>query len=359
MAKKKKNRRLNIARKREKRQQNQKSRRKQLALQKQRALQTARSDEEMLQDKIMKSKLLLDEPEFENVTFDQDLLCEKTLELLASDIPFLEDEDNVDDTKSIREDEEDPEEISDRFRFEVLPELITPDFISTMLHSLKACETRLTRMGYREKAEVALVARSLFEIADPEALAFHPFVFKLCARTLEQILAHPQPMPETPDTVQSVLSDVLKLSQAEETADEQELADDSEEAKVGDEEDIVDSASDQDALRESKEQAAEAESDQPFPEVSPEDLRAKVLYNNFHGLEIRDAISVGNGYRVVEETNLQVEFLYTDPQRYITLTADRLLLQCSSKEQLEAAMEEVEELCGDALFYLAKTVDDG
>ena len=216
MAKKKKNRRLNIARKRAKRQQNQKFKRKQLAFQKQRALQTAKSEEELLQDKIANSKLLLDEPEFQNITFDRDLLRQKTMEALESDLLTLEGEEGEESTP---EREEGPEHISEMFRFEVLPHLITVEFINTVSYALRACETRLKRMGYQEKAEVALVARSLFEYADSETLAFHPLVFNICARTLEGILADPQPVP---DTVTGVLSNVLKVSQLAETEDQQE-----------------------------------------------------------------------------------------------------------------------------------------
>ena len=75
MAKKKKNRRLNIARKRAKLQQNQKVKRKQMAIQKQRALQAAESPtKNNYRTKLRTAKLLLDESEFENITFDLDLL---------------------------------------------------------------------------------------------------------------------------------------------------------------------------------------------------------------------------------------------------------------------------------------------
>ena len=156
MAKKRKNRHLNIARKREKRRQNQKFKRKQLAFQKQRALQTVKSDEELLQDKIADSKLLLAEPEFENITFDPDLLQQKTMEALESDLFASEGEEDEESTRE--EGKEGAEHISEVFRFEVLPHLITVEFSNTMSYALKACETRFKRMGYREKAEVALVA---------------------------------------------------------------------------------------------------------------------------------------------------------------------------------------------------------
>ena len=348
MAKKRKNRHLNIARKRAKRQQNQKSKRKQLAIQKQRALQAAKSDEELLQDKIVNSRLLLDEPEFENITFDQDLLRQKTTEAFEVGSFTSEVESGE---KATPEGEESPESISDIFRFEVLRHLITVEFINTVSYALKACETRLKRIGNREKAEVAFVARSLFEYADPETLAFHPLIFNICVRTLRQMLADPQP---TPDTITGVLSEVFEESQSAETDDQPETPKDSDE-----DEETVDSASESVLILESEEnQTTTHEITSPIPEVSPETLKAKALYKNADGLEIRNVIEFGNGYRVVQDTDSQVEFAHTDEQRYITLTTDRLLLQCSSKELLDGAMAEVEAVCDDALFYLARTVDD-
>ena len=348
MAKKRKNRHLNIARKRAKRQQNQKSKRKQLAIQKQRALQAAKSDEELLQDKILNSRLLLNEPEFENITFDQDLLRQKTVE--AFEVGSFTSEAQG-GREAAPESDEGPESISDIFRFEVLRHLITLEFINAISYALRACETRLKRMGNREKAEIAFVARSLFEYADLETLAFHPLIFNICVRTLRQILADPQPEP---DAITGVLSEVFEESQAAETSDQPETPKNSNE-----DEETVDSTSESILILEQKEdQAIQPETAPPIPEVLPETLKAKALYKNADGLEIRDVIEFGNGYRVVQDTDSQVEFAHTDGQRYITLTTNRLLLQCPSKELLSVAMAEVETLCNNALFYLAKTVDD-
>lgn len=348
MAKKKKNRRLNIARKRAKRQQNQKFKRKQLAIQKQRALQAAKSDEELLQHKIANSKLLLGEPEFENIAFDQDLLQQKTTEAFEAGAFTSEVERNEEATP---EGEEGPESISDIFRFEVLRHLITVEFINTTSYALKACETRLKRMGNREKAEIAFVARSLFEYADSETLAFHPLIFSICVRTLKQILAAPQPEP---NAITGVLSDVFEESQSAEAEDQPETPEDSDE-----DEEIVNLADEPVLILEPEEdRTANPETAPPVPEILPETLKAKALYKNADGLDIRNAIEFGNGYRVVQDTDAQVEFAHTGGQRYITLSADRLLLQCPSIELLDVAMGEVEALCDDALFYLARTVDD-
>ena len=345
---KKKNRRLNIARKRAKRQQNQKSKRKQLAIQKQRALQAAKSDEELLQDKIVNSKLLLDEPEFENLTFDPDLLRQKTMEIYESGGFTSKVQETEEETP---EGKDGPESISDVFRFEVLRHLITVEFINTVSYALKACETRLKRTGSREEAEIAFVARSLFEYADPETLAFHPLIFNICVRTLQQVLEDPQP---TPDAITGVLSDVFEESQAADPADETKtLADPDEEAET------VDSVREPISAPEPEEdQTTASEVVAPAPEIALETLKAKALYKNVDGLDIRETIEIGNGYRVVQDSNSQVEFAHTDGQRYITLTAERLLLQCSSKDLLDVAMAEVKTLCDDAIFYLARTIDD-
>ena len=348
MAKKRKNRHLNIARKRAKRQQNQKTKRKQLAIQKQRALQTAKSDEELLQDKIVNSRLLLDEPEFENITFDQHLLRQKTTEAFEAGSFNSEGESGE---KATLEGEEGPETISDIFRFEVLRHMITVEFINTMSYALKASETRLKRIGNRERAETAFVARSLFEYADPETLAFHPLVFNICVRTLRRMLTDPQPVS---DAITSVLSDVFEENQSAKNEDQPETPRDSDE-----DEETVDPASEPVLILEPEEdRTTEPETAAPAPEVLPETLKAKALYKNADGLEIRNTVEFGNGYRVVQDTDSQIEFAHTDEQRYITLTTNRLLLQCSSKELLDVAMAEVEALCSDALFYLARTVDD-
>ena len=345
---KKKNRQINIARKRAKRQLNQKSKRKLLAFKKQQQVHGAQSDEARLQDRILKSKLLLDEPEFENVTFDEELLCEELLESFASPPSYQEDRnDNYDEWTQVGEG--DYQDIIGKFRFEILPKLITPDFLHMMSLQLSACETRLKRMGYREKAEIAVVARSLFELADANTLAFHPLVLKICARTVEKTLAAPISDPRTQEVFRTVLSDVQDLSQIETSADS---ASSKEYREIG-----VDTASGSDSSPQSEAGAAEADSESLFPPMSPEDLPAKALYKNFDGLEISHTIEVGDGYRLIQNDNGRAEFFHPDQQRYIELTSERVLLRCGTKQQLQLAMKDLEELCGESLFYLAKTFE--
>ena len=344
---KKKNRSLNIARKRAKRKQDQKFRRKQIAIKKQQMLQSGKSDEERLQERILQSRLLLYEPEFKSMTFDMDLMRQSIVKLLESNLPSLTDETETDDEieSVLKSPERERETLGEKFRQEVLPNLITPDFTHRMLQALKACETRFKRIGQREKGEVALVARSLFELADAETLSFHPLVLKVGSRTLEQLLGQPQFMREERDVVENVLSDVLDFNAEAEKETLEIGTGDLEETSI--------------ELGESEpEQIEESVPTQPTPTVSPEKLPAKALYKNFNGLETRKAVEMWDSYQIVRNTEEQVEFAHPKLQRYITLTADRLLLQCPSSTQLGVAMTEVEERCGDALFYLARTINE-
>jgi hypothetical protein len=426
---KKKNRSLNIERKRTKRKRNQKSRRKQLAVKKQRLLQNEKSDEERLQERIIQSRLLLDEPEFDSITFDLDLMRYHLLSLLESSLSSLkggEDVESESDTQS-KPLMEDSETIGERFRQEVLPRLITPDFLRKTSHAFKACETRLGRIGQREKAEVALVARSLFELAEPETLAFHPLILKVGARTLEQMLGQPEFMSDERRAVEDVLSDVLNFHISDREAEEIQLEDESANEvdamslEVSDEPEaeppvIAEESSELEAelsviveepsepevkptvhaeepsepevkptirveepsepeveptvhaeepskpeieppviAEESSEPKLESTPVESVPAISPTELPAKALYKNFNGLETRKAIEAWNGYRITKDMDGQVEFAHPNLQHYITLTEERLLLQCASDVQLLDAMEEVEKRCGQALFYLART----
>lgn len=346
MAKKKK-RSANIARKREKRKQDQKSRRKSLAIQKHRRLHGEKSDEERLHEMIMQSHLLVDEPEFSAVTFDPDLMGQYLRELLESDRPSMEEEIDADDLDDFAPEimEIEDETVGEQFRQEVLPRLITPEFIRKITHALSACENRLNRTGQRHKAEIALVARSLFELADPIALIFHPLVLKISAVTLEHLLNQPQFMLEGRDAVQDMLSDVLDFTTTEVDID------------LPDDEVYEANTTDSDIPVELGELPADpANEETSVPDISAEELPARALYQNSGALETRQAVEMWDGYKLVKDTTEQVEFVHPNFKRYITLTADRLLLQCASMTDLETAMKETEKQCEPALTYLAKTL---
>lgn len=342
---KKKNRSANIARKRAKRKQYQKSRRKYLAIQKQRRLHDEKSDEDRLQEMILQSRLLADEPELLAITFATNLMEERVLEVLESGSPSVEKAIDTDESRddTLEEIEGGDETVSEQFRQEVLPQFLTPEFLHEVTQALTACETRLNRTGQQRRAEVALVARSIFELAEPQVLVYHPLVLRITARTLEQLLNQPGQLSEDKqlEFVQEVVSDIRNLGPPQEDIEFQGGAVDT--AHIDDSNAAVDPDDTQD--------------EEVFvPDISAEELPARALYQNSDTLRTRQVIEAWDGYRLVNDTTEQVEFLQPDRKRYITLTSNRLLLQCTSMTDLETAMTEVEKQCDPDLIYLAKTL---
>ena len=342
---KKKNRSANIARKRAKRKQEQKSRRKYLAIQKQRRLHGEKSDEERLHEMILQSRLLVDEPELRALTFDTNLMKERVLEVLASNSENEEEGSHIDKARDDSPDEiEDEKEVAgEQFRQEILPHFLTPEFLHKITHALTACETRLNRTGQQKRAGIALVARSIFELADPQVLVFHPLVLGVTVRTLEHLLNQPGQVSEHEhrDFVRQVISDIHNLRANQ---DDSELQDGEIDAADLDDSDVAVDPDDG------------VEPEVFVPNISSDELPARALYQNSDTLGTRQIIEAWDGYRLVNDTAEQVEFLQPDLKRYITLTSNRLLLQCTSMTDLEVAMTEVEKQCEPELIYLAKTL---
>ena len=342
---KKKNRSANIARKRAKRKQEQKSRRKYLAIQKQRRLHGEKSDEERLHEMILRSRLLVDEPELRAITFDTNLMRERVLEVLESESLNVEEAIDIDRSgdDTLDEIEDEDEVVGEQFRQEILPHFLTPEFLHKITHALTACETRLNRTGQQRRAEIALVARSIFELADPQVLVFHPLVLGVTLRTLEYLLNQPGQLSEIEqrDFVQEVISDIHNLGATEEDTELQDGEIDG--ADIADSDVVVDLDD-------------KIEKEVFVPDISSEELPARALYQNSDTLSTRQVIEAWDGHRLVNDTTEQVEFLQPDLKRYITLTSNRLLLQCSSMTDLEVAMTEVEKQCKPELIYLAKTL---
>ena len=107
------------------------------------------------------------------------------------------------------------EEASDHFRLEVLPYLVTPDFMEKLTQALTACEIRLKRTGNRELAEVAFVTRSLFEAAPPEILAFHPMIQTIGLETLRALVEEIDIIIDGREDVKEILTDVLAQEDSE------------------------------------------------------------------------------------------------------------------------------------------------
>jgi len=425
MAKKKGRRTTNVARKREKRNRDRKTRQKQLALEKQRRLPHEKSEEEHLHACISQSRELLDEPEFEGVHFDPILMHKRVMEVLehdeteptdtAMDISeyLLEPEEesidltnvNVGDEAAINADPSvvvpEVEEASDHFRLEVLPHLVTPDFMEKLTQALTACEIRLKRTGNRELAEVAFVTRSLFEAAPPEILAFHPMIQTIGIETLRALVEEIDIIIDGREDVKEILTDVLAQEDSE-TSQPQPLSvfsntglEDAVESEpvesvslhteaIALEEPIIEDSSPASIEAEKElpappvqssepeptvlEETAPSETVPPPPTLSADELPARALYKNFNGLGIKDnfeksidGVSTQDAlanYALVNENEEQIEFADVENERYITVTEEKLQVHARSEAELAIAMAEVEARCTSAVMYLAKTVQE-
>ena len=425
MAKKKKGRRTtNVARKREKRNRDRKSRQKQLALEKQRRLLHGKSEEEHLHACISQSRELLDEPEFEGVHFDPILMHKRVMEVLEYDETEQTDEPmdiseyllapeedsiyltNVDLDEAVVDEDlsvviPEAEDACDHFRLEVLPHLVTPDFIQKLTKALTACETRLNRIGNRELAEVAFVTRTLFEAAPPKILAFHPMIQAIGIETLRALVEEIDIIIEGREEVKEILTDVLAQEDAE-TYPAQPLSvfsntglDDEIEAEpvepVALDTEVI--AAEETVIEDSSPTSIEVEADQPAapvqpvepeqvvlqeaipsvaapppPPFSPDELPARALYKNFDGLAVKENFETSTddapsqeglvNYVLVNENEEQLEFADVENERYITITEERLQLYARSETELEIAMREVEARCTSAVMYLAKTIQE-
>ena len=426
MAKKKGRRTTNVARKREKRNRDRKSRQKQIALEKQRKLLHEKSEEAYLHACISASRKLLDEPEFEGILFDTELMQKRVMEVL--DRVETESEDTpIDEPEPLLEPQGDPihltdiyvdeasinaaqstvmseaEEACDHFRLEVLPHLVTPDFMEQLKRALTACERRLKLTGNRDLAEVAFVTSSLFEAAPPEILAFHPMIQTIGIESLRMVVEQLDVVVDGREDVKEILSDVLAQEDSEtypsqpiaafsnaglDEADEKN--EDIESAAMElisfevDAEDVdLESAlitptkTEIDPLEPVQlsepeliipQETVPAEVTSPPPTLSPDELPARALYKNFDGLAIKESFKTATddgslqgelaNYTLVSENEKQVEFVDEENGRYITVTEDRLQLHARSEAELATAMAEVESHCTSGVMYLAKTVEE-
>lgn len=403
MAKKKGRRSVNVARKREKRNRDRKFRQKQLAIEKQRRLPYEKSEEEHLHACISQSRKLLDEPELEGILFDSELMYTRVTEVLDNNYQADEthtftdeSEDDLTYLPHLTEDAASEEErASEHFRLEVLPHLVTPDFMQRLVQALTACEKRLKFTGNRELAEVAFVTRSLFEAAPPEILTFHPMIQTIGIETLRILVEAPDMIIDRHEEVKEIFSNVLE-HEGSETYDSQPMSvfsdtgnpehrkeedskpvstkptsldlDTANIKKTAIEQVLPSPTEDSALLPASVEFSDTPISEVATPTVSPDDLPARALYKNFNGLAIKksfkeqpDDTSLQKGltnYALVNENEDQVEFVDVENERYIRVTEERLQLHARSKAELTIAMAEVEAQCTSAVMYLAKTIEE-
>lgn len=304
------------------------------------------------------------------------------------------------DEASVNEDQPVPmpeaEEACDHFRLEVLPHLVTPDFMQKLTQALTACETRLKRTGNRELAEVAFVTRSLFEAAPPEILAFHPMIQTIGIETLRTLVEEIDVILDGQEEVKEILTDVLAHEDSE-THQSQRLSvfsrpnlDDEIESvslhteAIASEETVIEESSPTSIVVETDPPAASdqpiepepiasqetipSEATPPPPTLSVDALPARALYKNFNGLTIKENFESLTddtssqerlvNYALVNENDEQLEFADVTNERYITITEEKLQLYARSETELAIAMTELETCCTSAVMYLAKTVEE-
>ena len=411
MAKKKGRRSINVARKREKRNRERKFRQKQLALEKQRRLPYEKSEEEHLQACISQSRKLLNEPELEGILFDFELMYTRVTEVLdnyqsnATDVDVFAEEDLADltlVTEAVAASEEpltplsEAEQACEHFRVEVLPHLVTPDFMQQLIQALTACEKRLKLSGNRELAEVAFVTRSLFEAAPSEILTFHPLIQTIGIETLRILVEEPDMIIDRHEEVKEILSNVLEYEDSE-THESQPIPvfsdtgqhserhkasaskvtlpeptsprSDPISIKISDAGNVSPSPEEPSApllapANRSDTRAAAIVA----PAVSPDELPARALYKNFNGLGIKKSFEARTGdmslqgglanYALLNESEELVEFVDVENERYIKVTEERLELHARSGAELIIAMAEVEAECESGVMYLAKTIEE-
>ena len=400
MAKKKGRRSINVARKREKRNRDRKFRQKQLAVEKQRRLPYEKSEEEHLHACISQSRKLLNEPELEGVLFDFELMYTRVTEVLdnyqadKTNALTAEFEEDLIHLTNVTEEATSEEELNplpeaeracEHFRLEVLPHLVTPDFMQQLVQALTACEKRLKLIGNRELAEVAFVTRSLFEAAPSEILAFHPMIQTIGIETLRILVEEPDMIIDRREEVKEILSDVLEYKESEayqsqpisvfsDTAKNQEHHQEKDtESNLTEPAsphfDTVNTAiTDPAPLSDPVDLSGTPTSEIAIPPVSPDELPARALYKNFNGLAIKESFeertddpSLQEGlanYALVNESEEQVEFVDVENERYITVTEERLQLHARSEAELTIAMAEIEAQCTSAVMYLAKTIEE-
>ena len=275
------------------------------------------------------------------------------------------------------------ERACEHFRLEVLPHLVTPDFMQQLVQALTACEKRLKLIGNRELAEVAFVTRSLFEAAPSEILAFHPMIQTIGIETLRILVEEPDMIIDRREEVKEILSDVLEYKESEAYQSQpisvfSDTAKNQEPHKEKDtESDLTEPASPHfdtvntaitDPAPLSDPVAGTPTSEIAIPPVSPDELPARALYKNFNGLAIKESFEERRddpslqerlaNYALVNESEEQVEFVDVENERYITVTEERLQLHARSEVELTIAMAEIEAQCTSAVMYLAKTIEE-
>lgn len=364
---KKKSRSANVARKREKRNRDRKSRNKQLAAEKQRKQSYGKMDEERLHTCLIKSRDLLNEPEFEEVHFDIDLMYEELFTLLRDDnatetselqISVAPKVIGVETEKPYLADDEKPEfnELCEKFQKVVVRRLITPKFMRGLQSALSACEKRFKQIGDRDRAEVAYVSHTLFEVVPQHILIEHPLIIDIGLKTMQFLVDKPLSMKENESRVRDIVSGMLETETAE--YQESELSDTISDAIIQEPpfSEVTTPPEPAATLLTTENDLLTSESNS-LP--SPDTLPAKALYKNFDGMGIKDVLKEWQNDSLENESETQLDLFNEDKELYITMTENRIQLHAHTVEKLDVAMEQIEEYCQSGIMFLAKTIEEG
>jgi len=341
---KKKKRALNIAKRREKRKQDKKKRRKTILSERNRNKTFPRFDEERLGEKIFKSSILADEPEFSELTFDTKLALEYGKEIWEEHRGSESSNEEDEEDEEVEGEDLDDEILYDEYRAEVIQKLLTEDFTRKLTRTLKACATRLTRTGNNDKAELAIITLTMIEFTDGFPLSIHPLITTIYERTMKVVIDE-LAESETDETMQELLT-FLKNRKEPHSINLSEVMVETKETA----EKETDEEEEQEPIPEPQTTAKQISDDNELP--------AKALYKVLNFEKVKNIIDEQEHLQPLSEDGDEVEFMNANTQSYITLRQERLFIKSSSKKQLEESMNEIEKLCEGHLMYLAKSISN-
>ena len=303
-----------------------KKRRKLFSLRKYNQSKEERENSSLIDDKVFQSTLLAKEPELAKLSFDLG-------QMQASLVNFIDQNPNcqLNERITVHHSTDQLSGLVTYFTTDLLSQLLTGEFVDQIVRSLKACETRMKMVGRAKSSEVALVARSLISISDQKDLLDHPLVLRLAFASLGQLIL------EFDDAKYrfsfcGLLFELLEVNQM--------LAD-----FVGDE------------------QAFESKyynNQKPKPNTTEIDLLAlpaKALFKNFDAPHVASAIEEEDNFFQIEDPKSKFrKFICQDSELYLEVDRDRLRLHASSMDNLNDNMQRMEKLCGEKIFFLAKTL---
>ena len=279
-------------------------------------------------EKIFKSSILADEPEFSKLTFDIKLALE------YSKVAW--EQHSTSESSDGEDDELDADMLYDEYRAEVIQELLTEDFTRKLTRTLKSCATRLTRTGNNSKAELAIITLTMIEFTDGFPLSIHPLITTIYERTMKVVIDEIS-ASDIDESMQEFLA-FLKNRKEPHSITTSKIIVETEEITAEEEQEPI-----------SEPQEATQISDD-------NELPAKALYKVVNFEKVKSRLAEQIHFHIMMEDEAEVEFVNDNTQQCLTLKQERLLVKCTSKKELEEAMNEIEKLCEGDLMYLAKSI---